>query len=255
MQGPLSDHLSFATPHPPSLRYSLISFLLWLEYVTFTPTSGPLHCCSLCTAVPSAKGLHSLDTIHIPVAVSPPLADPPCPPVSRTRSPFFTPCFLPSPCLAVLKYCFIWLCFSPFSLISECQVFESKDFVLFTTVSPQRPEQSWCHTLCTRVPAADWTMTALPCSFPPCMLRPSWTDDPIVSMGLNSVSLFLKSTFTSFSIWKWSSTHLICVVLLAFPLLFMNMIYLYRDAGPSWPGWMSILGLHLGLTQSGEIDA
>lgn len=52
-------------------------------------------------------------------------------------------------------------------------------------------------------------------------------------MGLNSVSLFLKSAFPSFSIWEWSSTHLICMALLGFPLLFMNMVYLYREAGPS----------------------
>lgn len=33
---------------------------LWLEYVTFTPTSGPLHCCSLCQV--SSQSLHYPDT-------------------------------------------------------------------------------------------------------------------------------------------------------------------------------------------------
>lgn len=107
----------------PSLCCNLTGFSLCLEYVTFTPNSGPLQCCFLC----QGSSQSPLSTTQIPIPVSPPPRDPPCQSVSNTHSPFSTPGFLSSSCLAVLnRIPFFLVLLLSISLTSECHTFKNK---------------------------------------------------------------------------------------------------------------------------------
>lgn len=171
----------------------------------------------LCTAIPSAKSLHVLSSStsrsqsqgHL-------LRGPPCPSVSRTHSPFSTPCLLSSSCLAVLRaFWFVWFYCSSVSLTSvECQVSENKDFLLFATVSPQHLERSWRHGMRAWAAAVGlkyfcgcaWPFPAS-CSPACCFFHRDRL--PHSLYGSKHWLFFLekkkKSPFPSFSLWEWSS--------------------------------------------------
>lgn len=181
--------------HSPSLCCSLTSFSLpWIS--TFT---------SLCNAVSSAQDLPVSPLHHPdPHSVSPPPRDPPCQPVSGTHSPFSTPCFLSSSCLAVLKSILFILLFVHIPHFRMSSLWE-QGFVFFTIMSPQHLEQSWCHRMCPWVPAVDCTVPgASLLLFPLNAASSSWTDCHTVSTGLNSLSPILQKVyFSQFLYLEW----------------------------------------------------
>lgn len=95
----------------PFLSSYLTSFSLGPIYASSRPSLDP------CMAIPSTKSLHVLSSsTSRSQPQAHPLRVPPCPSVSRTHSPFSTPCLLSSSPLAVLQApCFVWfaVCLSP----------------------------------------------------------------------------------------------------------------------------------------------
>lgn len=132
MQAALSD-LSFAML--AFLHYSTSTFSLCIEYATFTPTQGPLHCYSLC----QGSSQSFFFTIQIPILVSPPLRDPLCP---SLQDPFPILYAISSfSCLEVLEsvlFGFAIVCLPHFGISS----FRGQGIVLFTIMSSQYLEGS-----------------------------------------------------------------------------------------------------------------
>ena len=159
-------------------------------------------------------------------------------------------------CLAVLKrllfyVVLLFVCLPHFRMWSLWK----QGFVVIGCVSPQHlGSPGAIERVLGRQRAIDWTAPGSSLLlFPWLAASSTWTGCPTVSMGLNCPLFRKQSAFPSFSIREWSSTHLICVAQLVSLLLFVNMVYLYCEAGPSWRGCMFIPVPHLGLTRSREV--